>query len=152
MKAAQNLNREGLINVITTRFGTVPVAEEKVINFVHGIPGFEKLRRFILIDHDKDGIFRWLQSTDEPGVAFLLTDPNIYKPGYTVPLRKSQAEELGAAGAEGCIVMVMVSASEASGQVSLNLKGPVVFNSINMKAMQCIVDREDYPVNYPVKF
>jgi len=69
----------------TTRFGRLEVTEDRVISFVQGMPGFERLKRFILIDHDQEGVFKWLQAVDDPAVAFLLTDPTSFKPGYTVP-------------------------------------------------------------------
>ncbi len=134
----------------TSRFGRIEVAQDRVINFVQGIPGFERLRRFILIDHDQEGVFKWLQSIDDPAVAFLLTDPTAFKPGYTVPLRKGEMEGLGAEGAEGLITLVMVCVSQDAKQVSINLKGPVVFNADNMRALQCVIDRSDYPANFPV--
>lgn len=135
----------------TSRFGRLEVTEDRVISFVQGMPGFERLKRFILIDHDKEGVFKWLQAVDDPAVAFLLTDPTPYRPGYTVPLRKGETQGLGAESAEGLITLVMVCVSQDSRQVSLNLKGPVVFNADNMRALQCVIDRDDYPSNFPVK-
>jgi flagellar assembly factor FliW len=142
-----------LIKLNTTRFGDISIAPDKIINFVHGIPGFEKLRRYILIDHDAKGLFKWLQSVDEPAVAFLMTDPIPYKPGYSVPMRKSDIKGLDAEDAEGIVVLVMVCVSQENGddrKVSLNLKGPVLFNASNMLAIQCIIDRDDYQSNYVI--
>ena len=141
----------GEITFDTSRFGKITVTGERVVNFVHGIPGFEELKRYILIDHDKDGVFKWLQSVDDPMVAFLLTDPNRYKPDYVVPFSKSDMEGLGAKAAGELVSMVIVCISMSAGQVSLNLKGPVVFNSDNMNAMQCIIDRDDYVCSYLIK-
>lgn len=140
-----------LIGFDTSRFGRLEVTEDRVISFVQGMPGFERLRRFILIDHDQEGVFKWLQAVDDPAVAFLLTDPTAFKPGYTVPLRSGEIEGLGAENADGLITLVMVCVSQGARQFSLNLKGPVVFNADNMRAVQCVIDRDDYPANFPVK-
>jgi flagellar assembly factor FliW len=151
MKTSQNAIP--LIDLDTTRFGAISIAEDKIINFVHGIPGFEKLRRYILIDHDPEGLFKWLQSVDDPKVAFLMTDPIPYKPGYSVPMRKSDIKGLGVEDADGLVVLVMVCVSQQNGddrKVSLNLKGPVLFNASNMLAVQCIIDRDDYQSNYVI--
>ncbi len=142
--------KEETICFATSRFGTVSVGHDKVINFVKGIPGFDGLRRFIIIDHDQEGVFRWMQSVDNPAVAFLLTDPNLFKPGYAVPLKKNDAEALGARNTSALVTYVMVCASHEKAQMSINLKGPVVFNSENMKAMQCIIDRDDYQSHFAV--
>lgn len=140
-----------VVNFNTSRFGPLSVPEDKVINFVQGIPGFEKLRRFILIDHSNEGSLKWLQSMDDPDVAFLLTVPGLYKPDYTVPLKKNDIEGLGAKDTGSLVTLVMVSVSKEDRQLSLNLKGPVIFNSSNMKAMQCIIDKEDYQSRYVIK-
>ncbi|MFQ5736260.1 MAG: flagellar assembly protein FliW [Thermodesulfobacteriota bacterium] len=143
---------EPVIRFDTTRFGPLSVAEEKVITFSRGIPGFANLRRFILIDHDAQGLFKWLQSVDEPSLAFLLTNPNAFRADYTVPLKRAEIEELGVKDASDVITLVMVCVSQGENKrVSLNLKGPVVFNSGNMRAVQCIVDRDDYPSDYEIK-
>lgn len=135
----------------TSRFGAVSVAENKIINFVQGVPGFEKLRRFILIDHDLDGVFRWLQAVDDPAVAFLLTDPNQFRPDYAVPLRKTDADCLEVNDPASLVTLVMVCVSKDTRELSLNLKGPVVFNADNMKAIQCVLDKEDYPSHFAIK-
>ncbi|MBI5491361.1 MAG: flagellar assembly protein FliW [Deltaproteobacteria bacterium] len=134
----------------TIRFGALSVHEDKIIRFVQGLPGFKDMRRFIMIDHDAEGLFKWLQSVDNPAVAFLMTDPNTYRPGYTVPLKKSEAECLGVRDARNLVAMVMVCVSRDN-EISLNLKGPVLFNSENMSAIQCIIDRDDYPSHFVIK-
>ncbi|MBI1911718.1 MAG: flagellar assembly protein FliW [Deltaproteobacteria bacterium] len=138
-----------VINIITSRFGPLAITEDKIINFVQGMPGFQRLRRFILIDHDAEGIFKWLQAVDDPTVAFLLTNPNSYKPDYMVPIRKIDIETLGIRSASALVTLVMVCIS-SDNEMSLNLKGPVLFNSDNMKAMQFIIDREDYLTHYAI--
>jgi len=140
------------ISFRSTRFGEISVAPDKVISFSRGLPGFSALRRFILLDHDSEGLFKWLQSIDDPGVAFLLTNPGVYKQGYTVPLKKSEIDELGISDENDVVTLVMVCVSQGEKkQVSLNLKGPVVFNSGNMKALQSIIDRDDYPSNFVIQ-
>ena len=139
------------VSFTTSRFGAITVAEDRIINFVQGVPGFEKLKRFILIDHDADGVFRWLQAVDDPAVAFLLTDPNQFRPEYAVPLRKADADWLGVKDAASLITLVMVCVSQETKELSLNLKGPVVFNADNMKAIQCVLDRDDSPSNFSIK-
>ncbi len=139
-----------LVRFDTMRFGALSVSEDKIIRFVQGLPGFKDLKRFIMIDHDAEGLFKWLQSVDNPAVAFLMTDPNAYRPGYTVPLKKLEAECLGVRDARNIVAMVMVCVSRDN-EISLNLKGPVLFNSENLSAIQCIIDRDDYPSHFVIK-
>ena len=63
--------------VQTSRFGAVSITDEDVIHFPEGLLGFNELRRFILLDDPIDEIFAWLQSCEEPGIAFPLLEPRI---------------------------------------------------------------------------
>jgi len=135
----------------STRFGPLQAGEDKIIRFARPIPGFEGLRDFVLLDHDGNGVFKWLQSIDNPGAAFLLTFPVLFKANYTVPFRESYLEDLSAEKAEEVSVFVMVSASRQKGSVSLNLKAPILFNPQKMRAMQCIIDSDEYECRFMVE-
>lgn len=140
-----------LISFDTSRFGAISVPCDKVINFVQGIPGFGNLRKFIIIDHDEEGRFKWLQSLEDPAVAFLMTSPALYKPDYKITIKKADAETLGIEDPSTVVTLVMVSALREQKSLSINLKGPVIFNSANMKAIQCIVEKENYPSHFEIK-
>lgn len=149
MKAAKQ--PDSLLTFASTRFGGITVTEDKVITMAQGIPGFEKLRRYIMLDHDPEGVFKWLQAVDDPSIAFLLTDPNVYQPGYAVPSKKADFDLLGIKDRADLAVFVMVCVSHKDRRISLNLKAPILFNAANMSALQCIIDRDDYPVSFIVK-
>ncbi len=140
------------ITVETSRFGSVTVTEDRVVGFVHSMPGFEGQKRFILIDHDEEGVFKWLQSVENPDTAFLLTDPTQYLKEYDIPLRKNdlKALELGDKANLVVLVMVCVSGTDEKREVSLNLKGPILFNTENMAALQSILDTEEFRVNHVI--
>ncbi len=139
------------LDVESSRFGSLHVERSKIIRFVRKIPGFEGLREFVLLDHDREGVFKWLQSVEDPDVAFLLTFPGLFRSGYTVPIEAHHLDELGASSVDSVAVFVMVSASRVKGSVSLNLRAPVLLNAEGMLAMQFIVDREDYECRYMVE-
>lgn len=146
-----SLMKKHAVEFMTARFGLLSITEDKIIHFVKGVPGFGGLRKFILIDHDQEGTFKWLQSMEDANVAFLLTNPALYKPDYTVPLKKPEIESLAVKDSSALVSFVMVCVSRVTRELSLNLKGPVVFNSDNMRAVQCIIDREDYPSHFVIK-
>ena len=62
----------------TVRFGEVEVEENRVIHFVEPILGFEKSLRYVILDHAEDSPFKWLQSADEPELAFVVTNPKFF--------------------------------------------------------------------------
>ena len=62
------------MNVMTLRFGEIEIDESRIIEMPVGIIGFED-RRFVIISPDRYGQFFWLQSLDNPDLAFVVTDP-----------------------------------------------------------------------------
>ncbi len=140
-----------IIQIETSRFGTVEVPADKLIKFPGGIPGFEGLESYVLLDHDEEGLFRWMQSVDDPDIAFLLTMPDVFIPNFTLPRKGGQTAKIGLKNNEEPVLMVMVCVPVGEPDfITLNLKGPIAFNYNNMSAMQCIVDNDDFPCDYKV--
>ena len=52
------------MHVNTTRFGTVSVEDDRVIDLPAGLLGFSGHEQWVLLQPDDDGIFFWLQSVD----------------------------------------------------------------------------------------
>src|SRR3954466_14478986 len=82
------------MEIESTRFGRLSVDDERVISFPKGLLGFPDHRRFALIQTGEENYFFWLQSVDEPNLAFVVTDPTIFFKGYEVPLREETRQEL----------------------------------------------------------
>src|SRR6478609_2678770 len=74
------------MDIATTRFGRLEVNEERIITFPHGLLGFPQHQRFALIQTGEENYFFWLQSVDEPSLAFVVTDPSIFFKDYEVPI------------------------------------------------------------------
>lgn len=139
------------IRIDTTRFGRVVVPSDKVITFPGGIPGFEGLKSYVLLDHDAEGLFKWMQSVDDPDIAFLLTMPDVFIPNFALPKKGVHIANIGLKDTEEPVLMVMVCVPNGETDfITLNLKGPIVFNYNNMNGMQCIVDNDDFPCDYKV--
>jgi len=139
------------IKLDTSRFGEVEVTEDKVILFANGIPGFETNKRYILIDHDDGGMFKWLQAVDDPQVAFLMTDPCIFKQDYKVSVSRPELKSLEAENLSTIVTLVTVCVEPDNNLMALNLKGPIIFNSSNMTGKQLIVDKEGYSCRFEVQ-
>ena len=79
----------------TTRFGSVEIDDNRVINFPSGMLGFSSYTKFVLLQPDEQGVFFWLQSTETPDLAFVVTDPALWIPDYKANIRREQMEDLG---------------------------------------------------------
>ena len=125
------------MQVQTTRFGTVEIAEDRIIEFPNGLLGFSKQKRFCLLQPNDDACFFWLQSLDDPSLAFVVTDPGMFVPEYSVPIREEQSEGLGLGELADAQVFVIVNKVENA--LTGNLQGPLVINTVSRVGEQFVL-------------
>src|SRR3954469_24240548 len=100
------------MQIQTSRFGSVAIEADDVLNFPEGLLGFNELRRFVLLDDPTDEIFAWLQSCEDPGIAFPLLEPELFSTGYSIQLTKHDLEVMQLASKEGtrCFAIITIPA------------------------------------------
>lgn len=125
------------MEVRTTRFGVLEIAQDRVISFPKGLLGFPRQTRYCLLEPGDDSCFFWLQSLDEPGLAFVVTDPAMFVPEYSVPIRPEQMEDLGLGKLEDAQVFCIVN--KLDGQLTGNLQGPLVVNTLSRVGEQMVL-------------
>ncbi len=125
------------MDVRTTRFGVVEVAEDRLITFPKGILGFPEHRTFCLLQPGDDACFFWLQSVEDPALAFVVTDPALFVPDYTVPVRSEHMESLGLRTLDDAQVFCIVNKVED--QLTGNLQGPLVVNTRTRTGEQLVL-------------
>ncbi len=82
------------MTLLNTRFGDVDYSSDDIIEFLDGLVGFAGCRRFLLLNQKPNSSYRWLQSLDDPEVAFLLAFPEALVPGYRPDLGAGTKEVL----------------------------------------------------------
>ena len=70
----------------STRFGTYEVKDNTLLTFPSGILGFPEWTRYVLLDHDTDAPFKWLQCVEEAQLAFVVLDPVFFKSDYQIEI------------------------------------------------------------------
>lgn len=138
------------VNVITTRFGTIEIDDDRIIEMPDGLIGFAE-RRFILLSPDDNGRFFWFQSVDTPALAFVVTDPTAFVPGYEVTLTPDEYNrlKLDPESAEVILLAVTTMAREAR-DITINLQGPIVVNPDKMMAKQIVLENGKYGIRHPL--
>lgn len=140
-----------MINVKTTRFGDIEVDEKDVLTLPAGIIGFPELNRYILIDHDKkDSPFKWLQSLDDGAIAFVVINPLLFKPDYTVEVTEAEVSDLSIEQEEDAVISVIVTMPSNPQNMTANLKAPLVFNLKNRKGKQIILNSSQYTTRHNI--
>ena len=125
------------MQVKTTRFGVVDIADDKVITFPQGLLGFPDHRRYCLLEPGDEACFFWLQSLDEPALAFVVTDPALFFKDYEVPIRAEQAESLNIDKIEDAQVFVIVN--KVGEMLTANLQGPLLIKSLILSGQQLVL-------------
>lgn len=136
------------MQVRTTRFGTVEIADDRVITFPRGLLGFSEHKRFCLLEPAEDSAFFWLQSVEDPTLAFVVTDPSFFVPEYSVPIRAEQMGELGMSKLEDAQVFVIVNKVDQT--LTGNLQGPLVINTLTRNGEQFVLAEKRWNTRHPL--
>ncbi|ADG83627.1 protein of unknown function DUF180 [Thermincola potens JR] len=136
--------------VETRRFGSLEIEEKDIIFIVGGMLGFEDKNKYILLDHDQETPFKWLQSIQDPELAFVVMEPFIFYPDYEFDLPEEDVRVLGLAKPEQARVFTVLVVPEDVKKITANLKAPIVINLSNKKGKQVILTDDRYPVKYPL--
>ena len=125
------------MQVRTTRFGNIEIPDDRVISFPKGLLGFGDQKRYCLLEPGNDSAFFWLQSLDEPGLAFVVTDPALFFTDYSVPIKADQMNDLKLDRLEDAQVFVIVN--KVDGNLTGNLQGPLVVNTLSREGAQMVL-------------
>jgi len=139
-----------LLKVTTTRFSEIEVNESDIIELPAGLIGFPELKRYILLDHDKESPFKWLQSLDDGAIAFVLINPLLFKPDYTVEVSEAEVSDLAIQAEEDAVISVIVTMPSNPQNMTANLKAPLVFNLKNRKGKQIILNNQEYTTRHNI--
>jgi flagellar assembly factor FliW len=134
----------------STRFGTFEVNDDTLLVFPSGILGFPEWSKYVLLDHDTEAPFKWLQCVEEPQLAFVILDPDFFKPDYQIEvsldalieIQKQDSDELS-------VVTILTIPSDDPTAVTANLRGPLVMNHRTRLCKQLVLS-EDWPTRYPL--
>jgi flagellar assembly factor FliW len=131
--------------VNTVRFGEVSVDENRVIHFIEPILGFESTRRYVILDHSEDSPFKWLQSVDDPELAFVVTNPKFFGIDYEFTLADDTVSQLQIEAIEDTVVLTIVNIPQDDpSKMTTNLLGPIVISQKVRKAMQVVLHDTQY--------
>lgn len=139
------------IKIETTRFGEIEIDKKKIYLFPEGIPGFPDCKRYCIINNNKNELFKWLQSMDKPEIAFVLFDPFIIDNTYDVFINDSDIKTLNIKKTEDVIITIILTIPKSNPkEMTANMKAPIIFNIKNKKAKQLILEKNNYPLEFPV--
>jgi flagellar assembly factor FliW len=123
-----------------TRFGTLTFEREDVITIEEGLLGFPLSRRFLLFPYGEGSAFFWLQSVDEPDIAFIVINPFDFFTDLEFVIQDEDSASLGLERDEDVEVFTLVTIPEGRPEeMRTNLAGPVVVNVRNRLGKQVLM-------------
>jgi len=141
------------LKIETTRFGQIRIQTDKIINMPLGVPGFPDQRQFVILEHRQDSPFHWYQSVDEPALAFVITDPFLFKPDYRVDIPKVLTELGWDPDTQLDQLQLYVIVNIPKGrpdQMTANLMGPILVNQLTREAVQVVLTDGKYSHKIPL--
>lgn len=138
------------MKIPTAYMGEIEINENEVINFEHGLPGFEKEQTFVLLPIDENSVFQILQSVQTQDLAFIITSPYAVAANYNLDLDETTVHALNIRNENEVAVFAIVSLKDTLAQSTVNLKAPIVLNTTSRKAKQVILDSEMYEIRHKI--
>ena len=132
-----------------TRFGSLTFSEEELILLEDGLMGFPKSRRFLLFPYAENSAFFWLQSVDEPEVAFIVVNPFEFFANLDLTISDEDTQSIGLERGEDVEVFSLVNVPDDQPEaVRTNLAAPVVVNTCNRQGKQILA--KEYSPRQPL--
>ncbi len=139
------------MNILTKSGEQLEIIENDMYTFPHGLVGFEKFTRFVIIDPEENSTFKWLQCVDAPDVAFVVTAPALFWPDYRVAVQRELLEEIEISNEADAVIIVIVNTPDGSLEnMTANLVGPIIINMNNKRAKQIILSDPHYSTKHSI--
>ena len=126
------------MEIVTKARGKIEITEDRLITIPAGLFGFEQYTKFALVDSDYEP-FLWLQSCEDPNLAFLIVDPFLICTEYETDIDDSSLKKIGIKKPEDIIIMTIVTVPHDGSTITANFQGPLVINKQNHQCMQAIL-------------
>ena len=126
------------MEIITKARGKISVSDDRLITIPEGLFGFEEYTKYALVDSDYEP-FLWLQSCENPNLAFLIVDPFLICNEYETDIDDASLKKIGITKPEDIIIMTIVTVPHDGSTITANFQGPLVINKQNHKCMQAIL-------------
>jgi flagellar assembly factor FliW len=134
------------ITIESSRFGTLEIASEDVIEFPTGLIGLGGTR-YALVAPSEDGTFCWLHSLEDANLALPVANPWDFFADYQVDLSDEASKPITADPSD-VAVWVTIRAGAEPVDFYANLRAPILI--AEGKGHQVINEAADSPVRAPL--
>ena len=134
----------------SARFGELEIPDNDVLHFPVGILGFEDEKQFALLPFDPniECPLQWLHSLQNPGLAFVVTDPYTYMPDYQLTLTDDERKQIELAPDDPLQALVIVKIPQEYTQMTANYIAPLVINPDQPLCRQFVLTTMQYDTQH----
>ncbi|HUW70203.1 MAG TPA: flagellar assembly protein FliW [bacterium] len=126
------------MRIQTKMMGELDIDERQVIDFPDGLIGFRKFTSYALLDAPQKPYF-YLQSMELAELGFILLDPFLFRPDYSIDVADEAMRSLGVMDPDDALVLAMVTVPPDGGPITANLMGPLVIGRKIRRGAQVIL-------------
>jgi flagellar assembly factor FliW len=130
--------------------GEMQYEENNIITFNKGIPGFNELKKFILLDLQEYEPFKLLQSLEDDEISLIVTSPYEFFNEYEIKLSDETIKNLKIDSPDQVMILTTVTLNSDVKKITTNLQGPIVINTSNNFGEQIVLDNSKYKVKSPL--
>jgi flagellar assembly factor FliW len=131
------------MQITTTHFGPVEIDVEDILVFPQGVIAFEDCQHWVLLSDAENPALAWLQSVSRAEVALPVVSPRRFLPEYSVHVGRGQLLPLEFSQFDQAYVLAIVSQSD--GDLTLNLKAPLIIN-LDRRLGRQVITSDEQPV------
>lgn len=126
--------------------------KEADITLPAGLMGFAEVKQLELIHTPEELPFRWLRSTADHSIAFVVVQPDGLIPDYQLEMSDEDAADLEISSPEDAMVLNIVTIRNGLPEnATANLIGPVVINRETGVGRQIVLrNYKDYSARHPL--
>lgn len=130
------------------KIGSIQYEEKDRYRIPSGLYGFDQEKEFVLVHSENVHPFCWLQCETNPALSFLLLDPLLTYPDFTLTMSREDLKDIQLEEGDENKIYVIATVPDDHTKITLNFQGPLVFNTTKRLIQQVIA--EGQPLQAPL--
>lgn len=131
------------MQIATRHFGPVDIEIDDILCFPQGLIAFADCHHWVLLADADNASLAWLQCLTRADLALPVVSPRRFQPDFHVHVTRGQLLPLEMSHFDQAYVLAVVSKSD--GDLTLNLKAPLIIN-LDRRVGRQVITTDDQPV------
>ncbi len=141
------------MKIETAAFGPQEIDPDTLIEFPRGLPGFEEFKRYKLFHRSAEDAVHYLQSVDDPELAFSVVAADSLHIAYQFTLDDQELQQLELTPEDEPMILLITyrrHSNSTGDDVGANLMGPLLVNPRSRKGLQKVLNASQRQVTISV--